>query len=390
VPECLKGDPNRLQQIIVNLVGNSIKFTESGSIKIFVEKSDIAGEKVFIRFSVVDTGIGIPPSKQESIFNAFTQADLSITRKFGGAGLGLTISKNLVHLMNGDITVESQLDQGSTFSFTAEFGIHLESCDERKGHITYDRVGKNEGMIQRNLRILLVDDSPDNRFLVKAFLRKEPCLIVEAENGSEALEKYLLKNWDVILMDMQMPVMDGYTATARIRELEREKGLRHIPVVALTAHTINTEVVRCLDAGCDVHLAKPVSKNALIKLIAKLTEKVVPQIIENSDQAVEPEKSNTIKATADPELIELIPGYISHRHEDIKKLKTLLKKRKFRDIERCGHSMKGSGSGYGFDEISKIGAFIERGGRSESIRRINEGIEILEQYLENLENVEED
>ncbi|MCD4702472.1 MAG: PAS domain S-box protein [Candidatus Aegiribacteria sp.] len=274
VPGYLSGDPDKLQQIIVNLVGNSIKFTESGSIKVFAESSEISGKKAVIRFSVLDTGIGIPPAKLESIFNSFSQADTSITRKFGGTGLGLTISKNLVHLMNGDITLDSQLDQGSTFSFTAEFDIHHELSDKKDSKTASDGPEKNTGRIMRDLRILLVDDSPDNRFLVKAFLRKESCLIVEAENGSEALEKYFIKNWDVILMDMQMPVMDGYTATARIREIEREKGLRHIPVVALTAHTINTEIRRCLDAGCDVHLAKPVSKNALIKLISEITHNV--------------------------------------------------------------------------------------------------------------------
>ncbi len=171
----------------------------------------------------------------------------------------------------------------STFSFTAEFGIHHEPCDETDGQTGSDDPGEDAVKIMRNLRILLVDDSPDNRFLVKAFLRKEPCLIVEAENGSEALEKYLLKNWDVILMDMQMPVMDGYTATARIREIELEKGLRHIPVVALTAHTVNTEIMRCLDAGCDVHLAKPVSKNALIKLIAEIADNHDLRRIKNND-----------------------------------------------------------------------------------------------------------
>ncbi|MCK4806913.1 MAG: response regulator, partial [Candidatus Aegiribacteria sp.] len=209
------------------------------------------------------------------------------------------------------------------------------------------------------------------------------------DNGAKAIQAVQDNNYDVVLMDIQMPVMDGYTATARIRELEREKGLRHIPVVALTAHTTNTEIRRCLDAGCDVHLAKPVSKNALIKLIAEITDNVDALKTENSDKAEEPIKSGRIKIKANPELIEMIPGYITHRYEDIKKLNTLLTKRQYRDIERCGHSMKGSGSSYGFDEISKIGAFIEKAGHSESIRRIEEGIEKLEQYLDNLEIVGE-
>lgn len=390
VPEYLEGDPNRLMQIIINLVGNAIKFTESGSIKVFIENSGISDGKALINFSVVDTGIGIPPAKLESIFSSFAQADPSVTRKFGGTGLGLTISKKLVRLMNGTITVDSQIDQGSKFSFTSEFGVHRESTDEKKTKTDskeqYETL--KEGL--RNLRILLVDDSPDNRFLVKAFLRKEPCLVVEAENGSEAVEKFLQEYWDIILMDMQMPVMDGYSATERIREIERENELEHTPIVALTAHSINTEIKKCLDAGCDVHLAKPVSKVALIRLIGELTGEVENIDDRNDDPAELPERAGEgIKVIVDPELMELIPGYISHRREDIVKLRNLLKKREYRDIERCGHSMKGSGSGYGFDGITLIGAFLEKAGKSQSKRRIEEGIDKLEHYLENLEIIED-
>lgn len=389
VPAYLKGDPNRLQQIIVNLVGNSIKFTESGSIKLFAERTDISKDNVVVSFSVIDTGIGIPPAKLESIFNSFSQADPSVTRRFGGTGLGLAISRKLVHLMNGDISVDSQLEQGSTFSFTAEFNLHHESCDEEDDKTDCEKQNESEGRIKRNLKIMLVDDSPDNRFLVKAFLRKEPCLIVEAENGREALDKFLLKNWDVILMDMQMPVMDGYSATSRIREIERDKGLKHTPVVALTAHTINTEIEKCLDAGCDVHLAKPVSKKALIKLISEITDNSNLQSVKITTPAEKPKKEGAISVIIDPELLELIPGYLVHRREDIDKLRILLKGRQYRDIERCGHSMKGSGSGYGFDDISRIGEFIEKAGQSESIVKIEKGIDKLEYYLDNLEIVEE-
>ncbi|MBD3276764.1 MAG: PAS domain S-box protein, partial [Candidatus Aegiribacteria sp.] len=269
VPEYVEGDPNRLTQVIVNLVGNSIKFTESGEIVVHVKPLKNDAKKTVLQFSVSDTGVGIPPAKLENIFNSFTQADPSVTRRYGGTGLGLAICRNLVNLMKGEITVESQLDQGSTFTFTAEFLTSRkeqnmdEDTDEDQEDVTIPN--------SKNLRILLVDDSPDNRFLIKAFLRKQPCLLMEAENGRQAVQKYQLKRWDLILMDMQMPVMDGYEATRRIRKLEEEKGLQHTPIVALTAHTINTEVQKCLDSGCDVHLAKPVSKKGLIRLISTIT-----------------------------------------------------------------------------------------------------------------------
>ena len=388
VPECLEGDPNRLMQIVVNLLGNSIKFTESGGIKVFVQKIGTPDGKSLIKFSVVDSGIGIPASKLESIFNSFTQADTSVTRQFGGTGLGLTISKKLVHLMNGIISVDSQIDQGSTFSFTAEFGVHNRSGVEEETETASKEQTRTAEKTLRNLRILLVDDSPDNRFLVKAFLRKEPCLVAEAENGSEAVEKFLQKYWDIILMDMQMPVMDGYTATKRIREIEQENGLEHTPIVALTAHSISTEIKKCLDAGCDIHLAKPVSKSALIGLIAELTGELESDNDKHNDTADSPESDgDRIRVVVDHELMDLIPGYIAHRQEDIEILRSLLKKREFRDIERCGHSMKGSGAGYGFTEITKIGAFLEKAGKSQSIRKIEEGIDKLEDYLENLEIV---
>ncbi len=389
VPAYLIGDPNRFQQIIVNLIGNSIKFTESGSVRIYAKINKISDESIIICFSVVDTGVGIPPAKLESIFNSFTQADPSVTRKFGGSGLGLAISRKLVNLMHGEISVESQPDQGSTFSFTAEFGLTEDLPGTGEAATDTDTENPETEQTLRNLRILLVDDSPDNRFLVKAFLRKDPCLIVEAENGSEAVNKYLLKNWDIILMDMQMPVMDGYTATEKIREIERSKGLRRTPIVALTAHTINTEITKCLDSGCDVHLAKPVSKNALVKLISQLTERNEISEPVNAELNYVPEEGGTFKVTIDPDLLELIPGYLEHRREDIDKLRILLRKRKYRDIERCGHSMKGSGSGYGFEDITAIGAFIEEAGHSESLSRIEEGIDKLENYMENLEIVED-
>ena len=380
VPVYLRGDPNRLMQIIINLLGNSIKFTESGTIRVLVGNSDISKDKVVIKFDVVDSGIGIPPAKLESIFNSFTQADTSITRKFGGTGLGLTISKELVHLMNGEISVASQPGRGSTFSFTAVFDILHDNENEspaEKENLPVE--------LRKNLKILLVDDSPDNRFLIKAFLKKESCIIHEATNGTEAVENFNREKWDVILMDMQMPVMDGYAATRKIREIESEKQLEPTPVVALTAHSINTEIKKCLDAGCDVHLAKPVSKNALISLIGEITPGVDSTAAEKP-----PEDDTAIRVTIDPDLSDLIPGYIDHRKEDVVKLHEFLKTREYREIERCGHSMKGSGGGYGFDEITRIGAFIEKAGKARNAGRIEEGIEKLEHYLEHLVIVEED
>jgi len=382
VPEYLKGDPDRLIQIIVNLTGNSIKFTDSGSVKVFVNVKKMSKNSAVLDFAVTDTGIGIPPSKLESIRNNLSLADSSIRRILGIPGLGLAMSNQLVKLMKGEFSVESKLDKGSTFSFTAEFGLHHGTeFRESEKPSTEEQDGASENDL-RNPAILLVDDSPDSRFLVKAFLRKKTCLIVEAENGAEAVEKFKEKKWDVILMDIQMPIMDGYIATERIRKIEREKGLEHTPVIALTAHSKNAEIKKCLDVGCDFHLAKPVSKNALLKYIGELTGEVSP---EDTDDNQRNTSETNGDSSFDPDLRKLIPGYIKRRREDVEILRDLLKKSEYKEIERCGHRMKGSGSGYGFNEISLIGAFIEKAGRAESIRRIEEGINKLQYYIENIQ-----
>ncbi len=379
VPDLLIGDPNRLRQILVNLIGNAIKFTEKGSIRVSVENMETTKNNSTLKFSISDTGIGIPSAKLESIFNTFTQADASVTRKFGGTGLGLAISRKLVHLMHGDISVESTKGEGTTFSFSAKFDIPEKGAvqtAEIKDQGDTEIAPKGLGF----LKILLVDDSSDNRFLINAFLKKESCSIVEADNGNIAIELFPTEKWDLILMDMQMPLMDGYQATMRIREIEEEKGIVHTPIVALTAHSINTEVEKCFDAGCDVHLAKPVSKDDLLKVI----KEIIPKTSDSEDTS----NKERIEIHADPELMPLIPGYIEHRHEDVIKMNDLLENNLYRDIERCGHSMKGTGAGYGFHGITEIGAFIEIAGKEENREQIQIGINRLITYLEKLDIVE--
>lgn len=391
VPTILTGDPNRLTQILVNLIGNAIKFTEAGSVDILVSILELSDQQAILNFSVSDTGMGIPIAKLESIFNSFTQADTSVTRKFGGTGLGLTISKKLVQLMQGEISAESQVDKGSVFSFTASFDIPEEGVKNEPDKTEKKIEIQEKASDLNNLRILLVDDSPDNRFLINAFLKKESCTIVEANNGSIAVDLFLSREWDIILMDMQMPVMDGYQATKKIRGIEKAKAMKHTPIVALTAHSINTEVKKCLDSGCDVHLAKPVNKTALIKLITDITSSGDSQKkTESSGKQVKSENHSRIRIHVDPDLMELIPGYIEHRNEDVAKMLDLLEKESYRKIERCGHSMKGTGGGYGFNEISKIGDFIENAGKAKDKILIQEGINQLKNFLEKLEIIEEE
>jgi len=418
VPHNLVGDPLRLRQVIINLLGNAVKFTDHGEIVLSVEIAhlDSATGAASMRFSVSDTGIGIPHDKIDSIFGAFSQAESSTARKYGGSGLGLTIVKRLVEMYRGRITVESEVGKGSTFSFTAEFKtrppavtLALDAANEDLSGIrilVVDDTGVNRMMLRealasrgvivtcvasgqaaldeidraaaggnpycavvldcrmpgmdgievagnirrtlalqdlriilmltsdelgatmararevgveifmikpikradlfealsralgpagvspkatsaaarggadstadshafdemRPLRILLADDSLDNRFLVHAYFKKTPHIIDEAEDGAAAVDKFRTGIYDLVLMDIEMPIMDGYSATRAIRAIENETGRRRVPIIALTASVLADALKKSLDAGCDAHVAKPVRKAALLAAVHK-------------------------------------------------------------------------------------------------------------------------
>ncbi|HWU44697.1 MAG TPA: ATP-binding protein, partial [Bdellovibrio sp.] len=260
------GDPTRLRQILFNLIGNAIKFTQTGEITVSVHFENLHGGK-FVRFSISDTGTGIPTDKQHLLFQSFVQADSSITRKFGGSGLGLTISKNLVELMGGQIWFSSQEGHGSTFYFTIPYSP-TEGVSE-SAHVHENVVAPES--VSRNARILLVDDTEDNRFLLLTYLKKYPFDVVQAENGKEAYEKATHENFDLILMDIQMPVMDGYEATQKIREWEKNHEQRSIPIIAVSANAMAEDIQKSIEAGCTEHLTKPVKKAALLEMVQRYT-----------------------------------------------------------------------------------------------------------------------
>ena len=409
VPEHLVGDPLRLRQNLVNLIGNALRFTEEGEVILVIDNNPDSSEPGRLRFTVSDTGIGIPPDKVEAIFSSFTQVDSSTTRKYGGTGLGLAIAQRLVGLMGGKIWAESELGKGSRFIFTANFelapgtfamssdgvpdltgirvlvvddnatnreilretvsGVGAEIAEAESGVVALAEVkraraggrpfqvilldmrmpgmdglevatriradiqsdaplivmlssddvnpqlsrlhelgldaylikpitrrelfesisrllaqSKSTGKVKfagvagaspevglelPAARILVAEDSPDNRLLISAFLRRTPCRLDFAENGQIALDKFIRDHYDLVLMDMQMPVMDGYMATRSIREWERAHGAPHTNIVALTASAMDEDFVKTREAGCDGHIAKPVKKAILFGAIRK-------------------------------------------------------------------------------------------------------------------------
>ena len=283
VPDFVVGDQNRLQQILVNLIGNAIKFTEEGEVVLKVVQLLVEGEVGWLKFSVSDTGIGISKEKTGTIFDSFTQADSSTTCKFGGTGLGLTISKKLVEAMGGRIWVESEIGKGSSFYFTVQlrmgngskFTADREELSSRKlqqeKKLTDQPAYTVSEIVQR---ILLVEDSEDNRMLILAYLKKTGYEIDIAENGELAVEKFMVGKYDLVLMDMQMPVMDGYTATRKIRIIEETENLVQTPIIALTAYALKEDAQKSYDAGCTAHLTKPIQKAILLNTICKYTGSV--------------------------------------------------------------------------------------------------------------------
>jgi signal transduction histidine kinase/ActR/RegA family two-component response regulator len=293
VPALLIGDPGRLRQIVVNLVGNAIKFTEHGTVTLCVARGDGDSQVDIVHVSVADTGIGIQADKQAAIFDSFAQADASTTRKFGGTGLGLSIAAQLTRLMGGRIWVESRLGAGSTFHVAIPFqllpvdelpvlldaGGQAASPAEHASEIVDGRVNGRSAMHimpastqhagAGSLRVLLAEDNAVNALLASVLLRKAGHHVTHVVTGRKALDALALHEFDLVLMDVQMPDMDGLEATAEIRRSELRTG-RHIPIVAFTAHAMAEDRKRFLDAGADGYLTKPFSPEQLHAVIASM------------------------------------------------------------------------------------------------------------------------
>jgi signal transduction histidine kinase/CheY-like chemotaxis protein/streptogramin lyase len=264
VPDALVGDPDRLNQLLLNLVGNAVKFTHEGGVAVRVHRES-SGDALLLHFAVQDTGIGIPAEKCGVIFDAFRQADGSTTRKYGGTGLGLAICSRLAQLMGGRIWVESELGCGSTFHFTAQFRA-AEAHAETSRQLRKLGVAVAAQPLAAHLRILLAEDNAVNQRLTTRLLERRGHSVKVASTGRQALEMLEKDAFDLVLMDVQMPDMDGLQATAAIRAREHGAG-RHTRIVALTAHTMKGDRERCLEAGMDGYLSKPVNADELIDAV---------------------------------------------------------------------------------------------------------------------------
>jgi PAS domain S-box-containing protein len=521
VPGYLVGDPNRLRQILINLLGNAIRFTEAGEVVLQIQPDSADGRRGALLFSVRDTGIGIPADKLDVIFESFSQADHSTTRQYSGTGLGLTISKKLVERMGGRIWVESELGSGSTFFFTACFGVGarqsavellpqwerltglktlvvddnttnrlivretlvswgipvVEAADgdealeelARAGEagdpfrlvildvrmpgqsgwqvagsmarrpfmskipiimLASERSQSDQQMIRRlgitrylakpfrrsdlfnaimaivgaqtalplpssggeeqavsqasrPLRILLVEDFADNRRMIELYLKKTPHQLDMAVNGQMAVDMFSRASYDLVLMDIQMPVMDGYQATGLIRKWEADQHRPPTAILALTANALKGEVQKSLAAGCTAHLVKPIRKAQLLQAIIQYTEGRPANGVPLSDS--NPEGRFVLEVSA--ELEELMPKFLANRRRDVEQIIAELSKGNFEGIRTIGHGIKGAGGTYGSTVISRLGEHIEQAAIERNADAIEADIKALSDYLERVELV---
>lgn len=266
IPNILYGDNIRLKQVLGNLVGNAVKFTNQGGIDIVIKLKELAKNTVKLEFAFKDTGIGIPKGKKDQLFQRFTQLDSSYTKQYQGTGLGLAISKKLVELMGGEIWIENKVDVGSTFCFTAFFGVDIGT--NKVGEMRTFESDINSQIARDSKLLLVVEDDEISRQLIATFLKMKKFNILVAENGQEAIEIFKNANVDMILMDIQMPILDGFSATKEIRILERQKN-KHIPIIAMTAYALAGDNEKCIEMGMDDYISKPIDFNTTYEIIKR-------------------------------------------------------------------------------------------------------------------------
>jgi PAS domain S-box-containing protein len=408
VPDRLIGDPLRISQVLRNLAGNAIKFTTHGKVSVNVRAESVDASKVTLCFSIVDTGIGIPAEKHRLIFEPFTQADGSTTRKYGGTGLGLSICSGLVEMMGGRIWVESEVGQGSAF----RFALTLELATPTPASEPVSPPSTPPGA-KRNLRILVAEDNSVNQRLAVRLLEREGHSVTLAGSGHVALEtfeRHQLANtqFDLILMDVQMPGLDGLQATARIRERERGSG-RRVPIVAMTAQAAESDRLRCLESGMDAYVAKPVRVSDLMRMIQTVVpETVVPEFVVPESEVVlggnfmngngTSEESSVgaqllqldealalSRVGGDVELLkEVVELFLDDYPSCIEKIKSAVAGSDAKALEHHAHSLKGSVSTLGANRAFEAAFTLEKQGRSGDLTGASDGLLELEQALEAL------
>jgi PAS domain S-box-containing protein len=389
VPDVLVGDPGRLRQVLVNLVGNAIKFTAHGGVAVYIKTLAQANDHLTLHVMVSDTGVGIPAAKQRVIFEPFTQADGSTTRQYGGTGLGLAIAKQLVELMGGDIWVESTPGQGSTFHFTAHLGLPGAPAANDAPTLTANLsspqppMDDDRPLRSRSFRILLAEDNLVNQQLVTRMLASRGHTVEVVCTGVEVLSALEHHAFDLVLMDIQMPAMDGFEATAAIRAREKTTN-HHIPIVAMTAYAMRGDREKCLDAGMDAYVSKPMTAAVLFATIDRLLVGELDQTMPVVEPAVDLSKTlETVEG--DKALLAELVRVFNHGHRArVAEVREAIARREDKRLERAAHALKSEVGLFGAQTAYRLADALETMGREGHLK---DAPHILQEFERELERI---
>lgn len=397
IPEAIEIDGNRLKQVLLNLLGNAIKFTHHGGVAITSRVRQL-NDKWLFEVDIEDTGVGIPANKLDQIFDPFMQADNSVTRKFGGTGLGLAISKKITRLMNGRLDVASELGVGSTFRLQYEIPslqqISFVTADVADGFKTVENNQSPTNLKLYGVQILLAEDGETNRKFFRIVLERAGAEVSVAENGQIALNKAIHTRYDLILMDMQMPVMDGYKATAELREHGYEG-----PIIALTAHAMTGDRIKCINVGCNDYITKPISQEDLVHKVHEVTASVIsdhhaasnPQMEGSNSDIPVFGSSNSIVASLqskpiasalpcdDVDFQEIVEDFLSSFELRLESMKCAFELQSYDELTDVAHWLKGAGGTAGFPILTEVGGKLEQASRRIEIESISLHLDQLSQ-----------
>jgi len=386
----VKSDPGRIRQVLTNIIGNAIKFTEEGEVAIHLKMDDKTDNKCQFYFEVKDTGIGLTQEQQIHLFSKFTQADSSTTRKYGGTGLGLSICKKLVELMGGKIGVRSEMGKGTTFWFSLELSL----VDPIAG-VALGTDDKAESLKSFNAHVLVVEDNKTNQLVIAGMLKKYGLTLDLAENGEEAIRALKLNfNYDLVFMDCQMPIMDGYAATRHIRAAKEAQLNSNVPIVAMTANAMQGDKEKCLAAGMDSYLSKPLDPIKLVNMLANwlefsetLSENDLPELEENTKLDEQEDEGASIfdfeamseRLMDDMELMQAISiAFADDVINQIQELKENLEANDAAEAAKSAHKIKGASANVGGMALSALALEVEsacKAGDVTSVKNKMEGIE---------------
>jgi PAS domain S-box-containing protein len=362
----LLGDPVRLNQVLINLINNAVKFTHSGSINVRCDIERLQKDTCWVRIEVTDTGVGIPQEKLNTIFESFSQADASVTRKYGGSGLGLTIVKQLVELQRGKITVRSAEHKGSTFIVLIPYGVGKARAMSKTSDANTIQLDRS---LVKQLNVLLVEDNDINRLYAKSILKNWHCRTDIAENGLVAIEKVKNNNYDIVLMDVQMPVMDGYEATKAIRLMDAP--VRDVPIVALTANATKKDIELCLASGMNDYLPKPFTPDDLQRKIfedLKIKPSKAPfsQLLKTEDMPFDFTYLRNVSGNNEEFIREMILTFVQTIPPILSEMSNSVSEKDWNKLSRLAHQIKPSLALMGMNELRTRVIYIEENGKAKS------------------------